>query len=390
MNVVILGGSFSGLSIAVALARNPPKNGANITIIEPKAYLEIRWATIRSMFEESVSKGCTIPLSKILKNLPSIQHIRGRGISISIDSVMVDNGKVVQFDVLVIATGSINNYPILTPHLTPGTELVEDEAIQQRRKYLRDHGEHILNCKSILVIGGGPVGTELAADIASYSQRRGKQIRVTLIDSKTRLCPSYSKSAGEKLEDKLSALSIDVILNHRAAKIPTAETSDEANGQEEWKLLSTGKILRADLVVRASGVYPGAPNLFEKKMSDSVTPDGWIKTDDYGRVRGTRNNIFAAGDCCDWKSKSGELSLANRNVYAHNIKVTLDALRTFRSLASIDGKLKRIATERNLAIVTSGPKDGVAALPLGSISFILPWMKNRSMFLAKARREIGW
>lgn len=378
MNVVILGGSFSGLSIAVALARNPPRYGVKITLVEPKAYLEIRWATIRSMFEESVSKGCTVPLSKIMKTLPMVKHIRARATSVGIDSVMLDNSQMLMFDVLVVATGSINNFPVLTPHLSPGTELVEDEAIAARRKYLRDSGEAILASKSVLVVGGGPVGTELAADVAAYAKRRGKKVRVTLIDTKERLIPAYSRSAGEKLEDKLSALSVDVILKHRAIQ------ADDGS----WKIGSTGKVLRADVVLRANGVFPGAPSLFGED-SDCVR-DGWIRTDLYGRVIGARGNIFAAGDCCDWRSKSGELTLSNRNVYAHNIKATLDALSAYRSLASIDGRLKRIATERNLAIVTSGPKDGVAALPLGSISLILPWMKNRSMFLAKAKREIGW
>lgn len=258
--------------------------------------------------------------------------------------------------------------------------MAETDAIATRRKYLRDSGEAILNAKSVLVIGGGPVGTEMAADIAAYAKRRGKAIRVTLIDSKQRLIPAYSRSAGEKLEDKLEALSVDVILNHRAKQ---AEDGS-------WYIGETGKTLRADVVIKTSGVYPGAPDLLGEPFKESSTAEGWIRTDAFGRVIGMRGNIFAAGDCCDWKSKSGELTLSNRQMYAHNIRVTLDAQRNARSLASVDGKLKRISTERNLAIVTSGPKDGVAALPLGSISFVLPWMKNRSMFLAKAKREIGW
>lgn len=378
MNVLILGGSFSGLSIAVTLSKSPPRRETIITIVEPKAYLEVRWATIRAMFEESVSKGSTVPLSKILSPHRTIRHVRGHATSVSIDSVLLDDGQVLYFDILVVATGSVTGMSALTPHLTPGSHLKEIDAIQSRRRFLRDKGESILTSKSVLVIGGGPVGTELAADIAAYSKRRGRSISVTLIDSKDRLIPGYSRSAGEKLEEKLTALNVDVLLNQRA------EMLDDGS----WVVKGTSNPLKAEIVLRATGVAPSAPDLFGE--SSECIRDGWIRTDNFGRVYGTRGNIFAAGDCCDWKSKSGENTLSNRHVYAHNIRVTLEALLASRGLASVDGRLKRVSTERNLAIVTSGPKDGVAALPLGSLTLFLPWMKNRGMFLSKAKKEIGW
>lgn len=378
MNVVILGGSFSGLSIGVTLSKTPSRRDLVITLVEPKPYLEVRWATIRSMFEESVSKGSTVALSKILSPHRTIRHVRARATSISIDSVLLDDGQLLYFDVLVVATGSVTGMQALTPHLTPGTHLKETEAIQARRRFLRDTGESILSAKSVLVIGGGPVGTELAADIAAYGKRRGRAIIVTLVDSKDRLIPGYSRSAGERLEEKLSALSVTVILNQRAEMLEDGT----------WALKGSGKPLKADVVLHATGVGPSAPDIFGENAE--CIRDGWIRTDAYGRVFGTRGNIFAAGDCCDWKAKSGENTLSNRHVYAHNIRVTLEALIASRGLASVDSRLKRISTERSLAVVTSGPKDGVAALPLGSLTLFLPWMKNRGMFLSKAKKEIGW
>lgn len=378
MNLVILGGSFSGLSVAVALSKAVPRRDLVITLVEPKAYLEVRWATIRSMFEEAVSKGCTVPLSKIIASHRMIRHVRARASMVQIDSVLLDNGEALFFDVLLIATGSTTGFSALTPDLTPGTHLQEQESIHARRRFLRDTGEKILSSKSVLVIGGGPVGTEIAADIAAYSKRRGRQIRVTLIDTKDRLIPGYSRSAGERLEEKLSAMSVEVVLNQRALMMEDGS----------WVVKDTGVPLKADMVIRATGVQASAPNILGEG-SESMC-NGWVRTDPFGRVSGARGNIFAAGDCCDWKSKSGENTLSNRHVYAHNIRVTLEAMENNRALASVDSRLKRVSTERNLAIVTTGPKDGVAALPLGSLTLLLPWMKNRGMFLSKARKEIGW
>lgn len=283
MNVVIIGGSFSGLSVGVTLSKAPPRRDTMITIVEPKPYLEVRWATIRSMFEESVSKGSTVALSKILSPHRSIRHVRACATSINIDSILLDDGQVLYFDVLVIASGSLTGMPALTPHLTPGTHLKEADAIQARRRYLRDTGESILAAKSVLVIGGGPVGTELAADIAAYGKRRGRAIHVTLIDTKDRLIPGYSRSAGERLEEKLTNLNVEVLLDQRA------ELLDDGS----WAVKGSGKPLKADIVVRATGVTPSCPDLFGDNQE--CMRDGWIRTDDYGRVFGTRGNIFAAG-----------------------------------------------------------------------------------------------
>lgn len=379
MKVVILGGSFSGLSVAVTLAKNPPKESTHITLVEPKSYLEVRWATIRSLFDDSICESSTVSLAKILSDQPMISHVRARATSICMDTVGLDDGRQLPYDVLLVATGARTAFAPLTPHLSPGTELPPSEALTERRNFLRETGDAILSARSVLVIGGGPVGTELAADVAAYAQQRGRDVRVTLVDSNDKLMPGYPRSIAQKLRDKLVNLRVKVILGQHAVQ------TDKGG----WELRGNGKRLEADIVLTATGVSPCAGSIFGE--DSECVRDGWVRTDRFGRVIGCRGDVFAAGDCCDWSAKSGENTLANRNAYAHNIRLTVEAIANNRALASIDSRLKRVSvSHRPPAVVASTPREGETSSPFAALSPSWWWMKNRGMLLAKAQKEIGW
>lgn len=543
MHVVILGGSFSGLSVAVTLAKitrnsqpsstsshhaygaggggfggglgggnhhrnstnsttstssngNPTNGGGggglmpthnrdraavHITLVEPKTYLEVRWATIRSLFDSSVCDASTVPLSKVLaEHAGTITHVRARGKAVLLDTVVLDDGRHIPYDVLLIATGAVTAYAPLTPHLTPssssgmnksaaGTPLGvaefvrqsrdgsrdqdEDQghgSLAQRRLFLQQTGAAILQARSVAIVGGGPVGTELAADIAAYARHHqqqrlvGHEVKVTLVDANDKLMPGYPRAIAQKLRDKLAAVHVRVILGHSAVRVSGGEgdtpgTTVTGTNPEVWELYpcdksgsstsgsggrngngngrsstkdghqnnnnsnnyyynnghskGKGKRLDADLVICATGVRPCEKGFFADGQvggAESVR-DGWIRTDRFGRVIGCRGDVFAAGDCCDWSAKSGENTLANRHTYAHNVRVTCDAIANNRALASIDSKLRRVSTShRPPAVVASQPRDGETTSAFVALSPSWWWMKNRGMLLAKAQREIGW
>lgn len=379
VNIVILGGSFTGLSVAVTLAKNPPRDASVITIVEPKSYLEVRWATIRSLFDEETCNNSTISLSKILSSHPMIRHVRARAVAVEMDAVRLDDNRNLPYDVLLVATGAVHSFTVLTPHLSPGTLLPPGDALESRRRFLRETGDSILKCRAITVIGGGPVGTELAADIAAYGRARGRIIHVTLIDNKDKLMPDYPRSVSQKLREKLVKLDVRLILGQRA------EECDDGS----WVLTESGEKLDGDMIIKTTGVAPSAKGIFG---ADSVSVrDGWVRTDRFGRVNGCRGDVFAGGDCCDWSAKSGENTLANRNALAHNLRLTAEAIANCRALASIDSRLKRVSiSHRPPAIVASAPRDGENGSPFAALSPSWWWMKNRGIMLAKAQKEIGW
>jgi pyruvate/2-oxoglutarate dehydrogenase complex dihydrolipoamide dehydrogenase (E3) component len=135
---------------------------------------------------------------------------------------------------------------------------------------------------SLVVIGGGPIGVELAQAF------RFLGAEVTLLQSADRILPRDDEEAALRLQRILQAQGVAVHTNAKAmsvrkeggAKVVTFENegaSDEARGEEI--LVAIGRTPNADLNLAAAGVAFG--------------PSG-IKVD--ARLRTTAPHIFACGD----------------------------------------------------------------------------------------------
>lgn len=416
MRVVIIGGGLAGLSVLTTLARGGSKQyDLQLTLVEPKTYLEIRWASIRAMFDEAIAKAATIPLTQILAPHANATHVQARAIRIEVDDVQLDNGQSVGYDVCLVATGAETSETILTPHLATqdnvDEEGMDDEgdgdeeekekgkeeerrkgkkredmtghmplSIEERREQLRAYGSALTAAESVLVVGGGPIGAELAADVAAYGQRSGRSPLVTLVQAGSTLVPAFAGRTGSALRQRLSELSVNVHVGQRARRQEDGSWVTESNPHDT---------LNSDAVFVATGVTPATRSLFSADAYAAVR-DGWVRTDHYGRVPGFKGRVFAHGDCCDAEPKSGVATLSNRKVFANNIRATLDAIYAGVQPAAVEGRLKGPVSPPAFAIVTTGPEKGVAATPLGTTSLFLPWLKNKTMFLFRVKGEIGY
>ncbi|MBS4030117.1 MAG: NAD(P)/FAD-dependent oxidoreductase [Clostridiales bacterium] len=133
---------------------------------------------------------------------------------------------------------------------------------------------------SLLVIGGGPIGTELAQAF----HRLGT--KVTLIHSRDRLLPRDDAELAGELTGLLAEDGLDIRLNSRVREVEKTETGWRVNAGSdnlfgEHLLVSLGRTANAEgLNLEAAGVE------FSREQ---------IKTDKY--LRTTAPNIWAAGDC---------------------------------------------------------------------------------------------
>lgn len=382
MHLVILGGGLAGLSALTTLARHRSKNyDLKITLVEPKTYLEVRWASIRAMFDKEVCKSATIPLSQILSPYRhSVRHECAKATSVQPNLVQLNNGNEIEYDVCLVTTGAAASEAILNPHLsTVSSDDTKLASIEERRAELAAYGSSLTAAHSVLVVGGGPIGAELAADVAAYTRRAGRQPQVTLVHAGATLVPAFTGRCGITLRQRLRNLTVNVATSQRARRNVDKNT---------WHLEDSDIPLPSDATFLATGVSPAAPMLFPED-AQSVR-DGWVRPDGFARVPGYSGRVFAYGDCCDMEPKSGVAVLANRKIVANNIRVTLDLLHTTGKGAITDTKLKRMLPIKQLAIVTTGPDSGVASTPLGTTTLFLPWLKNKTMFLFKARGEIGF
>ncbi len=156
--------------------------------------------------------------------------VRGDGIVAEPGVVRVD-GTEVPYDRLVIATGSSAVIPPI-----PGLDGVDYWTNEQATETTDVPA-------SLLVLGGGPVGCELAQFFARLGSR------VTLVQGDDRLLPRVDAEAAALVEAGLRADGIDI---HLSAKVTSVEASNKlllASGERlefERLLLATGRSANVD------------------------------------------------------------------------------------------------------------------------------------------------
>ncbi|XXG73492.1 hypothetical protein AAC387_Pa07g2399 [Persea americana] len=150
--VCVVGGGIAGASLVKSL-----QYAADVVLIDSKEYIEIPWAQLRSMVEPSFSERSIIQHTDYLKNG---KLIVSSAINVTATDVLTDDGSCIPYDYLVIATGHTDSVP-----------LSRTLRIQQ----FKADNQKIQSSSSILIVGGGPTGVELAGEIAvDFPEKKGR------------------------------------------------------------------------------------------------------------------------------------------------------------------------------------------------------------------------
>jgi pyruvate/2-oxoglutarate dehydrogenase complex dihydrolipoamide dehydrogenase (E3) component len=135
--------------------------------------------------------------------------------------------------------------------------------------------------RSMLVLGGGPIGAELAQAFARF----GTEVRV--IEALDRLVPAEEPEAALELAKAFEA---DGIATHLSAR---AVAADEVDGAIRLRLES-GEMFAAERLLVAVGRRPKLARIDLTAAGISTTEKGWIKVDD--RTLMAAPGIWAGGD----------------------------------------------------------------------------------------------
>ncbi len=371
MKLLIIGGGTGGLAAIVNL-RKLDKD-VEITMVEPKDFFEIIWSAFRAPFEDWVADGSLFTLKDFCEK-NNVTHIRDVVTKLDLKAATLRGGDVIDFDLCLVANGADSEWAPL------GRGLPEhDGSLAGRRKVMKETGEKLIKAESVLVVGGGLIGCELAADIAYYSKLAGTPTLVTLVHSGEHLIPEYTKHPAAMVQKKLEGLGIKIILNDKAV------TKDD-----KIVLQSTGEAIDVQEVVKTVGVLPINDFLKDGGLGTSLDEKGFIKTDTFLRVEGTSGKIFAVGDCCSYLPNAAAQIFNAAPTLAGNMKVTLDALAEHRLLTA-ESKLKQVVPVSPVPyLCTTGPKSGVVFVKgLFYTQYLLPWLKNSTMFFFKVKSELG-
>ena len=136
----------------------------------------------------------------------------------------------------------------------------------------------------LLVLGGGPIGCELAQCFARFGSR------VTLIERGARLLPREDGEFGTLLQDRFAAEGIDVRVHHTVTAL--ARTNTGVRAVIDHRGQST--TLEVDAVLVALGRRPQLQGVGAEEIGVGVDDHGALQVDDYLQTRVP--TIYGCGD----------------------------------------------------------------------------------------------
>ncbi|MEH6345736.1 MAG: FAD-dependent oxidoreductase [Bermanella sp.] len=349
--IIIIGGGFAGARTAQDLVK---AGFSNVTLIDRKDYFEVTYATLRGIVEPNKWGKSS---RRKYQDFFNGSFLQASVIQLTREQLRLDTGAILNFDFVVIATGS--SYPSF--QIGKSADALD---INQRHQQFKDENKKLVKAKEVLVIGGGPVGVELAGEIADYYPEKN----VTLVQKSNRLLNGFRDKTSKTSEKLLEKLGVNVLLN---------ETIRE-NEYGELVARTANQVIHADIIYSCVGVKVNTgwlDGIFNKALNSQ----GQLIVDEFLRVR-PYNNIFAIGDCSNVKeAKLGNLANMQGKELAKNM------------VRLLKGKgFKEYKTNPDKVLLPTGRKSGLAQLPFAvTTAKLLVNMKQKDLFISKTFKDLG-
>ncbi|MFT0167925.1 NAD(P)/FAD-dependent oxidoreductase [Paraburkholderia mimosarum] len=362
--VVIFGGGVAGATLARRLGRD-----YQVTLVDPLDYFEVPMSAPRSLVAPDFAGPATIPFSAAL---PTVRHVRGRLIEWSPDGAKVQelDGRtsVLSGDVSVLATGSRFSNPLMRS---------EGGTLDERKAFYRRFHLRLLQARNVLIVGGGPIGIEVAGEISETFPDK----RLTVLEAGPRILGGTSPKLAAYAQRVLAGRGVAVIVNER---LVGRQPADDLFGPGGEATTDRGRTLSYDLLLWCIGGQPNTA-FMRAQHPELLDSAGRIKVDRSLRVSGQRS-VFAIGDITD---------LAENKMAWHvqgQVKVAEANIRSV--LEGRSDRLKQYKPKTNdpTMVVTLGSRAGVAHLPgLGLVT--AGWLnrlaKSAHMLVPKFRKALG-
>lgn len=279
--VVLAGGGHAHL-LVVSRAEIFRQVGAELTLIDPGMLWYSGMAT--GMLSGQYCPGeDTVDLGALCQRY-GIHFRRGKAASLDREAreVHTESGEAISYDLLSLNVGStIDTSKLEDPHSLAWT-VKPIAGLAQLRTTLEDYARRGRPC-SIGVIGGGPTGAEIAANIDALFTTNGGQVTVTILHAAGRLLTGFPERAADTLSRLLDARGIQVRLETRVARL-------RRSGERIRAQTVDGQELEFDEVVLATGLIP-SPAISALGLGDTgLRVDGRLDWEEDGA-------IFGAGDC---------------------------------------------------------------------------------------------
>jgi NADH dehydrogenase len=224
--VVVIGGGFAGINAAFGLAKLP----VDVTIVDRRNHHTFQPLLYQIALAVLSPADIAQPIRSLVRDFQNIEVLMDEvvGFDLPQQRVLLKTGVQLEYDYLIVATGSTHSYfgKDEWAKLAPGLKTVED-AIEIRRRVLlafelaerqmMETGAH--PALNFVIIGGGPTGVELAgaiSDIAKlYMSKDFRHIdpsmaQVLILEGSPRILGAYPEDLQAKACEQLIALGVNL------------------------------------------------------------------------------------------------------------------------------------------------------------------------------------
>ncbi|KAK3395217.1 hypothetical protein B0H63DRAFT_462830 [Podospora didyma] len=408
-HIVILGGSFGGLSVAHYVLRHvipklPTSKNYDVVLVSASPEAMLRQAAPRALISDHFfpQDKLFIPVAKQFDSYPHGQFRFVHGTAKAVDptgrsvTVSIHNSKAaassdqeevqetIPFHALVIATGASTASPLLG---------LNTDAASLRASWATFRAA-LPTARSIVIAGGGPSGVEVAGELGEYlngrhpgswfSSPKPPKVSITLVTAAAQILPHLRPAIAQQAETFLSHLGVTVVKNTKITDVAYLSSSYGSASELSSKAtvtLSDGHTLTADLYIPCVGIV--ANTSFIPSNSNLLAPDGRVLTnpstlrvDSLPGVKG----IYAIGDASTFARQAAHSIQAAVPILCANLKRDLLEQATGKKPEGEDRVFKEVTKEMQL--VPIGTSKGVGAIMGFRLPSFFVWlMKGRDYWM---------
>ncbi|KAK9415187.1 putative FAD/NAD(P)-binding domain-containing protein [Seiridium unicorne] len=390
-NIVILGGSYGGMSVAHYVLKHvipklPEHDTYQVILVSIGTEAMCRPACPRAMISDDF-----FPQEKLFVNIPKQfeQYPKGRfrfvqGTASHLDqtnrmvSVKLAKSETIEtfdFHALVIATGASTPSPLIGSN-------GDQELLKSSWKQFRDA---LPTAKHIVIAGGGPTGVEAAGELGEHLNGRAwffskkledPAVKITLLTSGSKLLPVLRPAIAQKAEKLLAQVGVTVVKNAPVQDVTPSATGKDGIAGPVTVNLKDGRSIDTDLYIPAFGTTPNT-SFVDKAL---LASDGRVDTNTATlRVDKAGPRIYAIGDASTYARAAVHHILNAIPVLGANIKRDL-LLEAGQDVVGVDREFKE--EKREMQMVPIGKSKGVGAVFGWQLPSFMVWLiKGRDYFL---------
>ncbi len=393
--VVIVGGGFGGIYTALGLERDLTLGDrTEVTLINNENFF-LFTPLLCEVASSSIDTSHAInPIRRMFKHT---RFVEGEAVGLDTEGralrVLLPNGAeyTYPYDHLVVALGARQGFfgmrdvreNALTCKTLGDAIHLRNWAIQMLETADTEQDpEARARALTFVVAGGGFTGVEIAGELndlvrgalESYPTISQRDVRVLLVEAKSRLLPEFNERLASFTEDKLRALGVEVVLD----TMVSGASPDEV-------LLKGKDPVPTRTLVWTTGV---APNPFVAASPLPKDEKGWLMVDAHMRAPGL-SGVWALGDCAripdilrpgHYQPSLAQHAIREARQLAHNITASIRGEATtpfrYRSL----GQMATLGHYNGIGTIDLAPR---VSIP---VSGFLAWALWRGYYLYRLPR----